>query len=72
MSEQPESGTGGTRIIRTPTIWERVKSWPMDRIIQLEEDFRMKDWDEWNQTSRYVCMFFIFRVSTRLNNLLIY
>ncbi|CAG8694964.1 13863_t:CDS:2 [Funneliformis caledonium] len=43
----------GTRIIRTPTIWERIKSWPLDRIIQLEEDINMKDWDEWSQASSW-------------------
>ena len=50
MPEQ--SGTGGTRIIRSRTIWERVKNWPMDRINRFEEDFKTKDWDEWNQASR--------------------
>jgi len=50
MPEQ--SGTGGTRIIRSRTIWERVKNWPMDRINRFEENFKTKDWDEWNQASR--------------------
>ncbi|CAI2171357.1 15705_t:CDS:2 [Funneliformis geosporum] len=52
MPEQSGTG-GGTRIIRTPTIWERVKNWPMDRIIQLEEEINMKDWDEWSQASSW-------------------
>lgn len=55
MPEQ--SGTGGTRIIRSRTIWERIKSWPIDRINRFEEDFNTKDWDEWSQASR--CAFLI-------------
>ncbi|PKY49346.1 hypothetical protein RhiirA4_465298 [Rhizophagus irregularis] len=51
MPEQ--SGTGGTRIIRSRTIWERIKSWPMDRINRFEEDFNTKDWDEWSQASSW-------------------
>ncbi|CAG8645360.1 10004_t:CDS:2 [Acaulospora morrowiae] len=40
------SNISRARYRRTVPLWERITSWPSDKLVELQEDWALKDWDK--------------------------